>query len=98
MASKGKRALLVLDNFSGHTKLDEDPAWTPLLATELLFLPPGTTSVTQPLDQALKCLYKSKMHQEFKPWKLKRVSICRVQSAIFLLWMLFGPPVMPGMK
>ncbi|KAL3309102.1 hypothetical protein Ciccas_012354 [Cichlidogyrus casuarinus] len=63
MAFKGKRALLVLDNSSGHTKLDKNPAWT-LLATELLFLPPGTT-LDQGILNSLKCRYKSKMHQEF---------------------------------
>ncbi|KAL3319372.1 hypothetical protein Ciccas_001971 [Cichlidogyrus casuarinus] len=77
MSSKGKRALFVLDNFSGHTKLEEDPAWTPLIATELL----GTTADTKPLDQgilnSLKCSYKRRMHQEFisygrGSWQLSR--------------------------
>uniref|UniRef100_A0A915E739 DDE-1 domain-containing protein n=1 Tax=Ditylenchus dipsaci TaxID=166011 RepID=A0A915E739_9BILA len=41
----GRKILLVLDNFSGHTKI-------PLDQITLLFLPPNTTAASQPFNSA----------------------------------------------
>ncbi|KAM7298385.1 hypothetical protein ISCGN_018981, partial [Ixodes scapularis] len=55
-ASKGRKVVLVADNCSAHTKMPE------LSMIRLIFLPPATTSLLQPMDQGiikhLKGLYR----------------------------------------
>lgn len=52
MRRREKKVLLILDNFSGH-KPTADVAFPPLENTELLYLPPNTTSRLQPLDAGI---------------------------------------------
>ena len=56
---------LLLDNFSGHD-LGEDWDEFPLISS--FFLPPNTTSVTQPLDMGIirsfKCNYRKRLMEE----------------------------------
>ena len=47
MASKNRRVLLILDNCPAHPNVPN------LTSVRLIFLPPNTTSVTQPLDQGI---------------------------------------------
>lgn len=54
---RGKKVCLVLDNCSAHPNLNST-----LKSIKLVFLPPNTTSVTQPMDQGIinnfKCHYR----------------------------------------
>lgn len=59
----GRKVLLLLDNFSAHEKAGNEAIDEGLLHnTRLLFLPPNSTSLFQPLDQGiihnLKLLYR----------------------------------------
>lgn len=53
MTAKGRKIALVVDNCPGH------PHVTSLNAVKLFFLPPGTTSVLQPLDAGIIWSLKS---------------------------------------
>lgn len=57
MHMSGRKVLLVVDNCTAHPKVDS------LKATELLFLPPNTTSKSQPCDMGIinniKCHYRT---------------------------------------
>jgi hypothetical protein len=53
MMAQNRKVLLLLDNFSGHM-VDYTPT-----NVELLFLPPNTTSVLQPLDGGIICAFKA---------------------------------------
>ncbi|KAE8264820.1 hypothetical protein A4X09_0g6849 [Tilletia walkeri] len=59
MEAKGRKVLLLMDNFSGHKAELEGS----LKATEIYFLPPNTTSKLQPMDagiiRALKAYYRA---------------------------------------
>ena len=55
--SKGRNVALVIDNCPAHPHIDN------LKAIKLFFLPPNTTSITQPMDQgvirSLKAKYRT---------------------------------------
>ncbi|KAI3647456.1 hypothetical protein MP228_007677 [Amoeboaphelidium protococcarum] len=53
-----QQSVLLLDNFSGHILSEEDMATLKNLI--LIFLPPGTTSKTQPLDAGIISTFKSR--------------------------------------
>ncbi|WP_227549602.1 hypothetical protein, partial [Acinetobacter baumannii] len=57
--TEGRKIALIIDNCPAH------PEVTGLKAVELVFLPPNTTSKTQPMDQgvirALKAYYRSNL-------------------------------------
>ena len=54
---EGRKVALIIDNSPAHPNIDN------LKAVELVFLPPNTTSKTQPMDQgvirALKAFYRT---------------------------------------
>ena len=54
----GKRIVLIVDNCLVHPVVDG------LKATELVFLPPNTTSKTQPVDQDVNRSLKAKYRRE----------------------------------
>ena len=47
--SKGKKVALVVDNCPAHPQIEN------LISIKLFFLPPNTTSQTQPMDQGVMC-------------------------------------------
>ena len=59
MARKGRKIAMIIDNCPAHSKVNG------LQAIELVFLPPNTTSKTQPMDQgviqSLKCHYRKRV-------------------------------------
>ncbi|KAF2164155.1 hypothetical protein M409DRAFT_25501 [Zasmidium cellare ATCC 36951] len=59
----GRRVVLVMDNFSAHetavNELDTLPAEYGLRNTEVVWLPPNTTSKSQPLDQGIIATFKA---------------------------------------
>ena len=73
MQAQNRKAVMIVDNCPAHPKID-------LLNTELVFLPPRTTSVTQPMDAGIiknlkffycrilasRRLQAAEEHEEFK--------------------------------
>ena len=57
--AEGREIALIIDNCSAHPRIDN------FQAVELIFLPPNTTSKTQPMDQemlwSLKAHYRAKV-------------------------------------
>ena len=57
-----RKVLLIVDNCPAHSQIGS------LKAIEMCFLPPNTTSITQPMDQgvirSLKAKYRSRMIQQ----------------------------------
>ena len=57
--AEGRKIALIIDNCPDHSRIDN------LQAVELIFLPPNTTSKTQPMDQrvirSLKAHYRAKV-------------------------------------
>ncbi|XP_067948756.1 tigger transposable element-derived protein 6-like [Watersipora subatra] len=58
MTSKNKKVLLVIDNCPSH------PTMNRLMSIRLLFTPPNTTSVLQPMDQGIIRNFKSYYRQQ----------------------------------
>jgi hypothetical protein len=60
----GRNVLLLMDNFSAHLaaviELESMPEGLGLKNTEVLFLPPNTTSKLQPLDQGIIAAFKAR--------------------------------------
>ena len=52
--SEGRNVVLVIDNCPAHPHIEN------LKAIELFFLPPNTTSITQPIDQGVIRSLKAK--------------------------------------
>ena len=61
--AKGRKIALIIDNCPAHPKIDN------LQAVELIFLPPNTTSKTQPTDQgvirSLKAHYRAEVVKRY---------------------------------
>ena len=55
---ENRKVILVVDNFPAH------PIIEGLKAVELVFLPPNTTSKTQPMDQGVICSLEAKYHNK----------------------------------
>jgi hypothetical protein len=49
----GRKILLILDNFSGHTPVEKIPDHIRLRNTTILYLPPNMTSKIQPCDAGI---------------------------------------------
>ena len=56
LTTQGRRIALVIDNATCHPKLDD------LVNIELVFLPPNTTSHTQPMDPGVLANFKGYYH------------------------------------
>lgn len=60
----GRSVLLLIDNFSTYiaavSKLEAIPQGMRLKNTEVVFLPPNTTSKLQPLDQGIIASFKAR--------------------------------------
>lgn len=60
MANSNRKVLLIMDNFSAHSAAVTDLATTsPLQNTMVCYLPPNTTSKSQPLDQGIIRAFKA---------------------------------------
>lgn len=72
MRDKGKQALLLLDNFSGHkaSKMKDLPK---LSYTQILYLPANTTSKLQPMDAGIIRNFKLYYHKRFNRYILRRL-------------------------
>jgi hypothetical protein len=59
----GRKVLLLMDNFSAHVaafnELESMPLGLGIKNTEVVFLPPNTTSKLQPLDQGIIASFKA---------------------------------------
>jgi hypothetical protein len=69
-----EKALLLLDNFSGHkaSKMRDLPE---LRCTEILYLPANTTSKLQPLDAGIIRNFKLYYHKRFNRYILQRLEM-----------------------
>jgi hypothetical protein len=66
MRIKGKRALLLMDNFSAHElAIEQIEESIHLTNTKVMWLPPNATSVHQPLDQGIIQNWKSNVKKQF---------------------------------
>ena len=67
-----RNVALIIDNCPAH------PSISDLTSVQLVFLPPNTTSIPQPMDQvsyaALKCITEEGLHVCYaEPWRKKRL-------------------------
>ncbi len=66
MLQKGKKALLLMDNFSAHElAVEQMEEVGELKATKVIWLPPNSTSHYQPLDQGIIQNWKTHVHKQF---------------------------------
>jgi hypothetical protein len=67
MRSKGKKVLLLMDNFSAHELAAEqiENGVVKLTNTKVMWLPPNATSIYQPLDQGIIQNWKSYVKRQF---------------------------------
>ena len=81
--AKGRKIVLIIDNCPAHPKIDN------LQAVELIFLPPNTTSKTQPMDQgvirSLKAHYRAKVVKQASIDGKKRIPSINILNAMSLL-------------
>jgi hypothetical protein len=65
MRIKGKKALLLIDNFSAHELAIEQIEGINLTNTKVMWLPPNATSIHQPLNQGIIQNWKSYVKKQF---------------------------------
>jgi len=65
---KGKTALLIIDNFSGHKLDDKDVQSLKNDGILIKFLRPYTTNLCQPLDLNINYILKSRMKESWIDW------------------------------
>lgn len=76
---EGRRVLLLMDNFSAHTKaLDIVRAYTPLQNVTIAWLPPNSTSKTQPLDQGIIHTFKTYYRRSWLSYVLDELELHRL--------------------
>ena len=66
---EGRKVVLLMDNFSAHISAVDEPS-PPLRNTEVLWLPPNTTSRVQPLDQGIIRTFKAYYRQSWLQYML----------------------------
>ena len=82
----GRQIALIIDNCPVHPRIDN------LQAVELTFLPPNTTSKTQPMDQgvirSLKALYRAKVAKRYIDAKkgIPSINILNAMSLLVDAW------------
>lgn len=78
----GRKVVLVMDNFSAHQSAVDELAALPaeygLVNTEVLWLPPNTTSKTQPLDQGIIATFKALYRKQWLRFMLEEVEFGRL--------------------
>ncbi len=66
MRAKGKKVLLLMDNFSAHkVAVEQMEEIKALTNTKVKWLPPNATSIHQPLDQGIIQNWKSNVKKQF---------------------------------
>ena len=85
----GKKIALVIDNATCHPQ----DLQLVLKSIKLVFLPPNTTSVVQPMDQGIICNFKKKFKNmytlalvEKRPWDILKICFAVVKP-----WELVSP-------
>ena len=66
---EGRKVVLLMDNFSAHISAVDELS-PPLRNTEVLWLPPNTTSRIQPLDQGIIRTFKAYYRQSWLQYML----------------------------
>ncbi len=69
----GRKVLLILDNFSGHTPVEKIPDHICLQNTTILYLPPNMTSKIQPCDAGIIRNFKAYYRRRFNCALLQRI-------------------------
>jgi len=69
----GRKVLLILDNFSGHTPVEKIPDHIRLQNTTILYLPPNMTSKIQPCDAGIIRNFKAYYRRRFNCALLQRI-------------------------
>lgn len=69
----GRKVLLILDNFSGHTPVEKIPEHIRLRNTTILYLPPNMTSKIQPCDAGIIRNFKAYYRRRFNRVLLQRI-------------------------
>jgi hypothetical protein len=69
----GRKVLLILDNFSGHTSMEKIPDHIRLRNTTILYLPPNMTSKIQPCDVGIIRNFEAYYHCRFNRALLQRI-------------------------
>lgn len=101
---QGRKVLLLMDNFSAHTSAVETIKGTrPLQNVVILWLPPNSTSKTQPLDQGIirtfKAYYRKQwltyMVQEFEAARnpLRTINVLKALRWTLNAWSSLSPQV-----
>jgi len=77
----GRKVLLLMDNFSAHlaavNELEAMPLGSGLKNTEVVFLPPNTTSKLQPLDQGIIAAFKARYRRSWIRFMLEQHELGR---------------------
>jgi hypothetical protein len=72
----GRKVLLLMDNFSAHVaafnELESMPLGLGIENTEVVFLPPNTTSKLQPLDQGIIASFKARYRRSWIRFMLEQ--------------------------
>ncbi len=69
----GRKVLLIVDNFSGHTPVEKIPDHIRLRNTTILYLPPNMTSKIQPCDASIIRNFKAYYRRRFNRALLQRI-------------------------
>jgi hypothetical protein len=69
----GRKVLLILDNFSGHTPVEKILDHIRLRNTTILYLPPNMTLKIQPCDAGIICNFKAYYCRRFNRALLQRI-------------------------
>ena len=77
LTRENKKVLLLLDNFKGHKVNQND---YPLITFQ--FLPPSSTSLTQPLDGGIIAAFKSKYFKMFIKYIISQIDCGHISDLI----------------
>jgi hypothetical protein len=69
----GRKVLLILDNFSGHTPVEKIPDHIRLRNTTIFYLPPNMTSKIQPCDAGIIRNFKAYYRRHFNHALFQRI-------------------------
>ena len=80
---KDKKALIIVDNFSGHKLDDKEINILREKGILIKFLRPYTTSLVQPLDLSINRILKSQMKEEWISWFSKNPGENPTKTSIY---------------
>jgi hypothetical protein len=73
----GRKVPLLMDNFNAHLAAVNELEVMPLKNTEVVFLPPNTTSKLQPLDQGIIAAFKARYRRSWIRFMLEQHELGR---------------------